>query len=141
MTLIEDGLEAASDPVVQADLLEARLAIADDLGTVHAHLQSALLHATHVDPLDAGRSERLRARAWLDALERFELDSARGLARLAGGGRTPTGLAAIARHGLVDSTAGTPRSPRPHGGDRVAGVRNGGTGRRRVRRDLDGPGP
>ena len=102
MTLIEEGLEVARDPTVEADLLDARLAIADDLGTVHGHLQSALRHAGTVEPLDADRAERLRARAWLDALERFELGPAHRLARLVTTGHTPEALAATARHGLLD---------------------------------------
>jgi DNA-binding CsgD family transcriptional regulator len=111
--MLAEGAELAEDPLLRADIFEARLYVARARGEAGARVETCLEEARRVEPLDPVRAANLLYHAWSHASERFEHRRAREIAAHAAGlfdggnGEVPTAtLAALAWQGLIDGAAG-----------------------------------
>ncbi|HYM80740.1 MAG TPA: AAA family ATPase [Candidatus Limnocylindria bacterium] len=77
--LLEDGLELAEDPLLRADLVDARLHAARAHGDVGAPIEMVLSEAARVEAVDPVRAADLAVHAWWLASERFDVQRAREL--------------------------------------------------------------
>jgi len=79
-SLLDQALDGATDPLLRADLLDARLFVARAQGVIGAWIEECRAMAAEVEPLDPRRSARLLFQAWDYTYELWQLEEARALA-------------------------------------------------------------
>jgi DNA-binding CsgD family transcriptional regulator len=79
-SLLDQALDGATDPLLRADLLDARLSVARVQGVVGGWIDECRAMAAEVEPLDPQRSARLLFQAWDYSYELWRLEEARALA-------------------------------------------------------------